>query len=97
MSQSTPWRAAAAAQAPTPALSSRLRGQQRRHVTCHSARTAVTSTQQPAISTPRLQRHERLQDPAQIGARGTATVNVKDIGHAATATGEDVSLDTYMR
>jgi hypothetical protein len=46
---------------------------------------------------PKLQRHERLNNPAKIGSKGTATVHVKDMGHALTATDEDISLDAYMR
>jgi hypothetical protein len=68
----------------------------RQRVACRSAaHTAVT--EQQTAAPPRLQRHERLNNPAKIGSTGTATVHVKDMGHSPTATGEDISLDAYMR
>lgn len=48
--------------------------------------------QQPQVnsSPKKLQRHERLRDPAKIGSRGAATVMVDDAGGS-------VSLATYMQ
>lgn len=46
--------------------------------------------QQPPPKARKLQRHERLRDPAKIGAQGSATVSVNDAGGP-------VSLATYMQ
>eukprot|EP00882_Tetradesmus_deserticola_P020094 GHRQ01021653.1.p1 GENE.GHRQ01021653.1~~GHRQ01021653.1.p1 ORF type:complete len:180 (+),score=65.66 GHRQ01021653.1:250-789(+) len=70
----------------------------RQRTPCGSAAHAAVAEQQVAAAPPKLQRHELLNNPAEIGSNGTATVRVKDMGHAlASSTGEDISLDAYMR
>eukprot|EP00879_Flechtneria_rotunda_P003255 GHRR01003479.1.p1 GENE.GHRR01003479.1~~GHRR01003479.1.p1 ORF type:complete len:349 (+),score=112.10 GHRR01003479.1:317-1363(+) len=59
---------------------------------CRSGRpqfTHVTTAVPDSPSRP-LQRHQLLQDPAQIGAKGSATATIKDMGG-------HISLDSYMR
>lgn len=58
------------------------------HATTAAAAAASRPAQQPQVR--KLQRHERLRDPAKIGSKGSATVMVNDMGGA-------VSLATYMQ
>lgn len=70
-------------------------------VTCQAP--VGTATAAPPASTrekPLLQRHQRLRDPARIGAEGSSTVNVRDMSHTvmnSNGVQEDISLDAYMR
>lgn len=65
------------------------------------AGTAVAASPATSKSKPQLlQRHQRLSEPAQIGAEGSSTVAVKDFSHLVVNSSgieEDISLDAYMR
>lgn len=63
--------------------------------------TVTAAPPASASSKPQLvQRHQRLRDPAQIGAQGSSTVNVQDMSYTVTNSSgvqEDISLYAYMR